>query len=247
MNDVKGKVALITGAATGIGSSVAIMLAEKGANIVINYSKSAKDAEDTLKEVQGLGVEGITCQADVSKDAEVCQMVDKVIERFGRLDILVNNAGTTNFVELHDLEGLKEEHWDRAFNTNSKAIFFVSRACAEELKKNKGCIVNTTSIAGQTGRGSSMAYAASKAAGISITKSLALVLAPEVRVNSVAPGIVTTRWVEGKEDHVKKLSEGTPIGRPANAEDVAEVVLSLITSAGLVTGQTIVVDSGFTI
>lgn len=248
MKDLKGKVALITGAATGIGRAASLILAEKGANIVINYYPGTeKKAEDTFSEVQKFGVKGMIYPADVSKDAEVREMFNKAMELFGRLDILVNNAGVTNFVDLHDLEGLREEYWDRAFNVNSKAIFFTSRACAEELKKNKGCIVNTTSTAGFNGRGSSMAYAASKAAGISITKSLALVLAPEVRVNSVAPGIVLTRWVEGKEDHVNRLSAGTPLGKPANAEDIAEVIVSLITSAALITGQTIVVDGGFNI
>lgn len=242
--DIKGKVALITGGGTGIGRSTSLMLAEKGANIAINYSRSSDEALATLKEVEALGVQGMVCKANVADDNDVRRMVNEVIEKFGRIDILVNNAGATNFVDLDDLEGLKSEHWDNAFNVNVKGAFQVSRACAEELKKNKGCIVNTASIAGITGQGSSIAYAASKAANISITKSLALVLAPDVRVNAVAPGIVTTRWVEGKEDHVKRLGDDTPLGRVATADDVAEVIVSLVASASLVTGQTVVIDGG---
>lgn len=246
--DVRGKTALVTGAATGIGKATSLMLAGKGANIVLNYYPGTeKEAEETLKEIEQLGVQGITYPADVSKDAEVRQMFDAAMQKFGRLDILVNNAGTTAYVDLDDLEGLKEEYWDRTLNVNVKGVFFVSRACAEELKRNKGCIVNTASIAGFNGRGSSIAYAVSKAGVISLTKSLALVLAPEVRVNAVAPGIVMTRWVAGREDHVKRLSDGTPLGRAATAEDIAEVIVSLVTNASLVTGHVVVVDGGFSI
>ena len=245
--DIKGKVAIVTGGGTGIGRATTLMLAERGANVVINYSRSESDAEATLADVKQRGADGMIFKADVSKDAQVREMVKKTLERFGRVDIVVNNAGTTNHVALPDLEGLKEEYWDNAFNVNVKGHFFVSRACAGELKKNKGCIVNVCSISGITGRGSSIAYCASKAAAISLTKSLALVLAPEVRVNAVLPGVVMTRWVAGKEDFAKNLSEGTPLGRAANAEDVAEVILSLITGASFVTGQAIIVDGGFTI
>ncbi|MFZ5942698.1 MAG: SDR family NAD(P)-dependent oxidoreductase [Bacillota bacterium] len=245
--DVKGKTALITGSATGIGRAAALELAKKGANVVINYSKSEKEARETLEEVLKIGVKAILIQADISQDDQVREMVREVESKFERIDILVNNAGTTNFVEFADLEGLKEEYWDRAFNTNVKSIFFAARACAEQLKKNKGCVINVTSIAGLTGKGSSMAYAASKAAAISLTKSLALTFAPDVRVNSVAPGVVLTRWVEGKDEHIAMLSKGTPLGRAAYPEDVAEAIVGLITGGDFITGQTIVVDGGFTI
>lgn len=241
---LEGKVALITGSGTGIGRAVAIDLAKRGAAIAINYSRSENEALKTAEEVKALGVDCRVYKASVEQDSEVRSMVNSVISDFGRLDILVNNAGTTTFVPHHDLEGLQEEHWDKVMNVNVKGLFFVSRAASQELKKNEGCIVNVTSVAGLTGLGSSIAYSASKAAAVSVTKSLARVLAPEVRVNGVAPGVVVTRWMDGKEEFVKKHSEGTPLGRPAYAEDVSEVVLSLITGAGFVTGQTIVVDGG---
>jgi len=241
---LKGKTALITGAGTGIGRSVALRLAAAGADIAINYSRSKKEALQTQRKVEESGVRSLVYKADVADDGEVRAMVRKTIETLGRLDVLVNNAGVTYYVDHADLEGLKEEYWDRIMGVNVKGMFFCCRAAAGELKKRKGCIINITSVAGLMGLGSSIAYAASKAAAISLTKSLARVMAPEVRVNSIAPGIVLTRWVEGQEDHVQRLAQGTPMGRIATAEDVSEVVYALITQAGFVTGQIIVVDGG---
>ncbi|MFZ7101811.1 MAG: SDR family NAD(P)-dependent oxidoreductase [Peptococcaceae bacterium] len=243
--DVKGKVALITGSATGIGRATALELAKKGAGVVINYSKSLTEARSAVEEAKKLGADALLCQADVSRDSQVREMVKEVQDYFGRIDILVNNAGATDYVALNDLEGVKDEYWDRAFNTNVKSAFYTIRSCAEELKKNRGCIVNVTSIAGLTGQGSSIAYAASKAAAISLTKSMAVALAPEVRVNSVAPGIVLTRWVAGKDEHIQRLSAGTPLGRAAYPEDVAQAIVSLVTGGDFITGQTVVVDGGF--
>jgi len=245
--DLRSKTILITGGGTGIGRAVAIAAAREGANVVVNYSRSKAEAETTLAEIERCGCEGFIVQADVSDNNQVVRMRDEVLERFGRIDCLVNNAGTTDFVPLQDLEGLREEHWDRAFNVNVKGMFFTSRACADALRKARGSIVNITSIAGFNGAGSSMAYAASKAAGISVTKSFAKVLAPDVRVNSVAPGIVLTRWVDGRDDHVKTYSDNTPLGRPAYPEDVAQVAIALVRNADFVTGQTIVVDGGWSL
>lgn len=241
---LQGKTALITGGGTGIGRAIALLLARKGVNIAINYSRSEEDALQTQKEVSEHGVTCHIYQASVARDEEVREMVKQVIADFGQLDILVNNAGTTRFVDHSDLEGLKDEYWDEIFGVNVKGLFNTCRAAADELRKQKGCIVNVASIAGMTGLGSSIAYSASKAAAISINKSLARVLAPEVRVNAVAPGIVQTRWVEGQDAHIERLAAGTPLKRVAGPEDVAEVVYSLIAHAGFVTGQTLVVDGG---
>lgn len=242
--DLKGKVALVTGSATGIGRAVALDLARLGASVTINYSRSEEDARKTADEVRELGVEALVYKADVKDDQQVRSMVEETINKFGRLDYLVNSAGTTTFIPHQNLDELKEEHWDQVMDVNVKGIFFTCRAAADELRKNKGCIINITSVAGLVGGGSSIAYGASKAAAISLTKSLSRVLAPEVRVNSVAPGVVLTRWMDGKEEFAKKLSKGTPLGRAAYAEDVSEVVVSLITGANFVTGQNIVVDGG---
>lgn len=245
--EVQGKTVLVTGGATGIGKAVAIKLANKGANIAINYTKSMKEAEETLEEVKTFGADGLLVRANVADNTQVKNMCQQIIKKFGTIDILVNNAGTTNFVALEDLDGMKDEYWNNVFNVNVKGIFHTSRACQKELKKNRGCIVNITSIAGINGTGSSMAYAASKAAGISVTKSLARAMAPEVRVNSIAPGIVLTRWVNGQEEHIGKHSNGTLLGRVAQPDDVANMVYGLVAGGDFVTGQTIVVDGGFTI
>jgi 3-oxoacyl-[acyl-carrier protein] reductase len=239
-----GKTALITGGGTGIGRAIALLLAGKGVNIAINYSRSEEDALKTQKEVEEYQVTCRIYQANVAHDQEVRQMVNQVVDDFGQLDILVNNAGMTRFVEHADLDGLKDEYWDEIFGVNVKGLFNTCRAAAEPLKKQKGCIVNIASIAGLTGLGSSIAYSASKAAAISVNKSLARVLAPDVRVNAVAPGIVQTRWVDGQDAHIERLAAGTPMKRIAGPEDVAEVVYSLIAHAGFVTGQTVVVDGG---
>lgn len=245
MKDIH-KVALITGGGTGTGKAVALGLAKLGVNVVVNYSRSKEAAEQTVAEVRQLDVSCLLQQADVSDDLQVRAMIENTIEHFGRIDYLVNCAGITAFVELADLEGLKSEQWDRIMNVNVKGTFQVSRAASPYLKAAKGNIVNITSIAGITGQGSSIAYAASKAAEISVTKSLARVLAPEVRVNSVAPGIILTRWVAGREEHVQKYGKGTLLERVCTPEDVAEVVISLLESAAMITGQTIIVDGGMT-
>jgi 3-oxoacyl-[acyl-carrier protein] reductase len=238
------KVALITGGATGIGRSVALGLARAGINVAINYSRSENDATTTVADIKALGVDAVAIKADVSVDADARQLVSSAVSSFGRLDYVVNSAGTTVYVAMADLEGLQPEHWDQIMDVNVKGMFWVCRAAAPHLKATRGSIVNITSIAGMTGMGSSIAYAASKAAAICVTKSLARTLAPEVRVNSVAPGIVMTRWVDGREDHVRRLGEHTPLGRVCDAEDVAAVVIPVLTSASMMTGQTVVVDGG---
>ena len=242
--DLKDRVAIVTGGGTGIGRATALLLAANGVTVAVNYSRSKVDAEKTVEEIRERGAEAAAFQADVSNEAQVRQMMADVVRLYGRIDVVVNNAGTTRYVDLDDLDGMREEYWDEIFAVNVKGAFQVSRAAAAELRLRSGCIVNVASVAGLTGRGSSMAYAASKAALVSITKSLAYALAPEVRVNAVAPGIVMSRWVEGHEDHVERYSASAPLGKPALPEDVAEVVLSLIDRADHVTGQTWVVDGG---
>ena len=244
MTQLKRKVALVTGGGTGIGRAISIALADLSIDVAVNYSRSQQEALDTVAAIEKNGGKAVVVQANVAKDAEVRTMVQTVVEQFGQLDYLVNCAGTTVYVDMPDLEGLKPEYWDEIMDVNVKGLFSVCRAAAPHLKKTHGSIVNITSVAGVTGMGSSIAYAASKAAAISVTKSLARVLAPEVRVNSVAPGIVLTRWVEGREAHVKKLGEHTPLGRCCSAEDVADVAVPLLVNAAMMTGQTVVVDGG---
>lgn len=244
--DFAGKTALITGGGTGIGRACGLRLSARGMSVAINYpfAEAEDDAKAVKEEIIARGGRAEIFMADVSDDNAVREMVRNVADTFGGIDAVVNNAGATNFIAHHDLEGMLEEYWDRSYAVNTKGLFFVSRACAPLLKLNKGCIVNITSQAGITGRGSSIAYCASKAAGINTTITLARTLAPEVRVNSVAPGFVQSNWHAGRDIDWEAAGKRIPLGRVSRPDDVAEVVECLVTSMGYVTGQTIVVDGG---
>ncbi|MFC1716505.1 SDR family NAD(P)-dependent oxidoreductase [Candidatus Poribacteria bacterium] len=242
--DLQGKVALITGGGTGIGREIALSFAREGAGVAVNYSRSEKEAMATAQEIRDLGAPALAIKADVSQDAQVREMVAKVVKECGRLDILVNSAGTTTFVELEDLEGLTEEIWDSNLAVNLKGTFFCCRAAAQAMKNGDGGnIMNISSIAGTTGIGSSMAYCASKAGVICLTKSLARTLAPEIVVNTIAPGFVISRWTDPWPEFRKTNEEATPLKRVATTEDVAEAALFLAHS-DFVTGQVIIVDGG---
>jgi len=242
--NLQGKVALITGGGTGIGRGIGLSFAREGAGVVVNYSRSEKEAMTTVQEIRDLGVPSLAIKADVSQDAQVRAMVDKVMKECGRLDILVNSAGTTTFVNAADLEGLTEEMWDRTLAVNLKGTFFCCRAAVPAMKSNDGgSIINISSIAGPTGIGSSMAYSASKAGVICLTKSLARTLAPEIRVNTIAPGFVDTRWTASWPEFKKMHQEATPMKRVAQPADIAVAALYLVHS-DFVTGQVITVDGG---
>ena len=247
MKRLEGKVALITGGGTGIGRAIGLEFAREGAQVAVNYSRSEREAHETVADLQKLGVKAIAVQADVSKDAEARQMVAQTVQAFGRLDILVNNAGMTTPVPHEKLEDLTEEMWDRTLAVNTKGTFFCCRAAVPHLKAHgDGSILNVASTAGTTGIGSSIAYCASKAGVISITRSLARCLAPAIRVNAVAPGLTDTRWIKGWEDNKRMTEQITPLKRVATPEDVAEAALGF-TISKFVTGQVLIVDGGRTI
>ncbi|MDH5200269.1 MAG: glucose 1-dehydrogenase [Candidatus Bathyarchaeota archaeon] len=252
--DISGKAAIVTGSAVGVGRATALELARRGARVVINYSRSEEEARQTLAEVESLGTEALLVRADVSRDDQVRAMVRQTLDRFGSVDVLVNNAAITYFVNFADLDALTEEMWDRILAVNVKGVFFCSRAVAGPMREGGGgCIVNISSVAGIRGAGSSIAYTASKAAVINLTMAFARTLAPEVRVNCVAPGFIDTRWHWGRkspeeyEQAKERVARETPLRRVCTAEDVAQAVLSLIQGADLVTGQTLVVDGGSTL
>jgi 3-oxoacyl-[acyl-carrier protein] reductase len=241
-----GKVALITGAATGIGRAVALRLAARGLHVGINYSRSEAEACETLQLVQAAGGQGTLFLANVADDQAVREMVARCVRELGSLDVLVNNAGTTHFIEHHDLEAVTEQVWDDIIGVNVRGAFQCIRAAIEPLKQSGGSIVNVTSVAGLQGHGSSIPYAASKAALNTMTKSLARVFAPSVRVNAVAPGPVKTRWLAGRDAMIDMSLKSTPMKRAAEPDDVAVAVEFLALDAGLVTGQILVVDGGRT-
>jgi 3-oxoacyl-[acyl-carrier protein] reductase len=248
---LKGKVALITGGGTGIGRAISLRLAKEGAAVAINYSKSEADAASTASELQALGAKSVIVKADVASDKAVREMVRQAHRQWGRLDILVNNAGVTRFIDHADLEAMEESIWDRILAVNLKGLFFCCRAAAPIMKEQgSGRIINIASVAGMTGGGSSIAYCASKAGVISVTKSLARVLAPEVSVNAIAPGLIDTRWLDGVEraDTMRRNFQNAALfKRVGTPEDVAEVALSMVSDWNFVTGQVVVVDGGRTV
>jgi len=247
--DLKGRVAIVTGGGTGIGRAVSLRLASAGAKaVVVNYSRSDKDARATAGELSALGADAMTHQADVSNDKEVTAMIDAVKDRYGRIDVLINNAGTTRFIAHQDLDALTDEVWDEILRVNLKGTFYCCRAAAPELRKTGGAIVNVASIAGHRATGSSIVYAVSKAGVLQLTRALAVALAPEVRVNSVSPGLVSTRWLrqfdaEAADAQATTITATTPLAAVATADHVAQAVMSFVVN-DMVTGQDVVVDGG---
>ncbi|TDC03022.1 SDR family oxidoreductase [Nonomuraea longispora] len=248
--DINGSVAVITGGGTGIGAAVAESLARKGAAaVIVNYSRSAAEAEATVARLERLGCKAEAMAADVCDDAAVRRMAARVRAAHGRVDALVCNAGTTRWVPFPDLDGLTAEVWQQVMGVNLMGPFYCARAFAPDLRAARGAIVNVASIAGLLATGSSIAYGVSKAALIQLTRDLAVALGPEIRVNAVAPGIVATRW------HIDRLGEQVfsemaareeakaPLKRTARPEDVAQMIVALLESE-LVTGEILVGDGG---
>jgi 3-oxoacyl-[acyl-carrier protein] reductase len=248
MGWLEGQVALITGGGTGIGRATALLFAEEGADVAINYSRSKQEAESTALEIEKKGRRCLAIRADVSIDHEVNAMVDKVVGALGGLDILVNNAGTTRTIPYKDLDAIRDEDWEKIFSVNLKGTFYCSRAAIRVMReRGGGQIINVSSIAGYLGWGSSIPYSVSKAAIINLTRALALSQGPEIRVNSVAPGVVKTRWTGVFEkDFERKHLEATPLKRVAEPEDVALAIFGLAINP-YVTGKTLVVDGGRTL
>jgi 3-oxoacyl-[acyl-carrier protein] reductase len=241
------KVALVTGSAAGIGRAVALHLARAGLAVAVNYSRSEAEAQATYEDVRRLGVPALLCRANVADDQAVRQMVARCRAELGGLDVLVNNAGTTHFIDYANLDALTDAVWDEILAVNLKGTFYACRAAWPHLRERGGAIINVTSIAGLNGQGSSIPYAASKAALNGLTKSLARTFAPQVRVNAVAPGPVLTRWLEGHPDLIERALARTPMRRAATPEEIADAVAFLALGAPLVTGQVLVVDGGLTI
>ena len=247
MGKLQGKVALITGGGTGIGKATSLLFAREGADVAVNFSRSRSDAEDTVSEIRQLGSQAIAVCADISNDTAVRSMVGKVVKMLGRLDILVNNAGTTKFVLPNDLEGMTEELWDKILDVNVKGTFFCSRAAIAAMRNHDGGqIVNVSSDSAFTGRGSSIAYTASKAAIINMTLALAISQAPAIRVNAVAPGVVETRWIDKIRPLADAARRKNPLQRLACPNDIAEAILGLVVN-DFITGHTLVVNGGATL
>ena len=246
------KAALVTGASRGVGAATALQLAQVGCGVAINYNQSTDRAEAVAARCREEGVKAVLMQGDVAEDSACRAMVQQAVEAFGGLDILINNAGTTRFIDFPDLDAVTDEDWERIFAVNLKGPFQMARAARKALAAGGGgVIVNTASIAGMVGAGSSIPYCASKAALINLTLSLARTLGPAIRVNAVAPGFIEGEWLQkGLGDAYEQVKEtkaaGTVLGAVSTPDDVAQGILAMVT-ASKTTGHTLVIDGGDTI
>ena len=248
---MKGKVAIVTGSATGVGAATAVILAQKGCNVVINYTRSKEEAMATAQLVEQHNVESLVFQADVSNDDDCQSMVAATIKKWGKIDYLVNNAGKTKFNPFENLEGLSSEDFLDIYSVNVVGPYQMIKAVVPYMKKQGGgAIVNDSSLAGINGVGSSIAYVTSKAALNMMTKSLAHVLGPEIRINTVAPGPIKTRWLKGGMGDeaysalIEQAEKELPLRQVATPEDVAETLVWFLEGAKLITGEVLIVDSG---
>jgi 3-oxoacyl-[acyl-carrier protein] reductase len=246
---LKGAVAIVTGGGTGIGAAVVRRLAAQGVRCVINYASSRDEAEALAGEV---GQGAIAVQADIVDDAACRALARAATDAFGRIDFLVNNAGRTKFANHEDLDALDAEDFIEIYRLNTIAPFQMIRACAPAMRAGGiGAVVNVASVAGLFGNGSSVAYAASKGALITMTKSLARALAPAIRVNAVAPGYVGTGWfekrlgAEGFEKLNDRIAAATPMAMAPGPDEIAAPIVMLLDPANRVmTGEVLLLDAG---
>ena len=249
--DLKGAVVIVTGSSSGIGAASVRLLASKGCNVVVNYSRSEGPAREVAAECEAEGVEVLVCRANVASDEDCRRMVKETVEKWGRIDGVVNNAGTTKFVNHTDLDGLSGQDFLDIYNVNVVGAYQMIRAAAPHLKASgQGSVVNVSSVAGVMGSGSSIAYAASKGALNTMTLSLARVLGPEIRVNTVCPGFVQGAWLRdgmGAERYdatLEGLRKNAPLRRAGTAEDMAEAIVWFLQGARHITGEFLMADAG---
>ena len=246
---MEGSVAIVTGGGTGIGAAVVRRLAARGVRCVINYAHSRDEAEALAAEVGG---GAIAVRADIVDDAQCRALAAAAGEAFGRVDFLVNNAGRTKFARHEDLDALEGEDFLDIYRLNVVAAFQMVRACAPAMRQGpSSAVVNVASVAGVFGVGSSVAYAASKGALVTMTKSLARVLAPAIRVNAVAPSYVGTGWFEKRFGEAgfaalnARIASQTPMAMAPAADDIAGPIAMLLDPASrVITGETLLLDAG---
>lgn len=244
---LKNKVVLITGAAKGIGQAIAKEFAQQGATVIINYNKSEEEAKKTVELITSLGGKAEMIQADISTPKQIHEMMERIIKKFKKIDILVNNAAVfprARFIET------KEEDFDRIMDINVKGTYFCSKEFAELiLPKDQGVIINISSNAGLVSKkDKGLDYAMSKAAVIHLTKSLAITLAPNIRINCVAPGYTETEMVSfhKKPELKKSKEERIPLKRINTPEDIAKAALFLASEDSRnITGEVLTIDGGY--
>lgn len=242
---LEGKVALVTGASRGIGKAIALLLAENGADVAVNFAGSTAAAEAVAAEIEKMGRKAILVQGDVSQTEVCAEMVDKVVKELGHIDILVNNAGITRDTLLLRM---KEEDWDAVLNTNLKGVFNCIKAAVKYMAKQRsGAIVNISSVVALMGNAGQANYAAAKAGILGFTRSVAKEMAARgIRVNAVTPGFIKTDMTSVLSEKVVAAMEASiPLARLGEPEDIAKAVLFLVSdNAAYITGQTLHVDGG---
>lgn len=252
MKDLTNRVAIITGSSSGVGAATARLLSSLGCNVVINYNSNAEGARQVAADCEEMGAQALIFGANVAADEECRAMVAAAMEKWGRVDILVNNAGTTKFVEHSNLDGLSAEDFQRIYSVNVIGCYQMTRAVSAHMKaaEDGGAVVNVASTAGITGMGSSIAYAASKGAMVTMTLALARALGPKIRVNAVCPGFIEGEWLRqgfGDEKYEALLQsnrEAAVLGVTATPATVADAILVFISGPQVITGETLIVDGG---
>lgn len=252
VKELQNRVAIITGSSSGVGAATAKQLAAQGCHVVINYNSNAAGAEAVAEQCTALGVESLIVGGSVAEDSQCQAMAAAAIDKWGRIDILVNNAGTTKFVEHADLDGLNEADFQRIYGVNVIGSYQMIRAVSGQMQSQEegGAVVNVASTAAITGIGSSVAYAASKGAMVTMTLSLARALGPKLRINAVCPGFIEGDWLRegfGDKKYEELMAfhrENSPLGVTATPETVADAIVHFITGPQVVTGETLIVDGG---
>lgn len=246
--DLSGHRILVTGASSGIGLATVALFARNGATVALNHLPDDGRGPAEAERLAGEGLAVLALPGDVSNPGDAERMVAEGIALLGGLDVLVNNAGTSGTtapIAFDDLDAMTEDFWATILSTNLVGPYRCARAAASALRDSRGAIVNTASVAGLGRRGSSIAYSASKAGLINLTRSLARALAPDIRVNAVAPGLVETPWTASWPAERKAATlNRTMLARLATPEDIAEAIFFLAVGAGYITGETLTVDGG---
>ncbi len=238
---LSGQVALVTGAGRRIGREIALTLGRAGADVVVNYNHSRNEAQATVREIKECGVQAVALRADIARPAQIRRMFGAIEERFGQLDVLVNNAGIF-FPARWDQ--LTEKQWDQILAVNLKGPFFCAQEAAKMMQLRKsGQIINISSLGGLNAWPDYMHYCSSKAGLIMLTRCLAKALAPDIRVNSIAPGTILFPG-EKRNKMIESVIRSTPLQKAGTASDIAQMVLYLACHSDFITGQIFPVDGG---